>query len=271
MNWYYAEAGQQVGPVTEDEIIRLADGGKIQPDTLVWHEGLSNWQPFSYVKPAAVLPPPVLPEPTAAAVSAIGASEVVCVQCGKIVAREEAIAYAGNWVCANCKPLYFQKVKEGAALPVSPAEGRRYAGFWIRFCAKIIDGMVLGLVLVLPAVILFFLFFRSAVATRGGGPQFPTALGLGFQLLVQLGSIVVTTLYNWFFLSKYSATPGKMACGIKVITAAGAPLTSGQALGRCAAEILSGMTCDIGYIIAAFDKEKRALHDHIAGTRVVSK
>ena len=55
------------------------------------------------------------------------------------------------------------------------------------------------------------------------------------------------------------------------VTPTGAPISSGQALGRSAAEILSRLICLIGYIMAAFDSEKRTLHDHIASTRVVFK
>jgi uncharacterized RDD family membrane protein YckC len=44
-----------------------------------------------------------------------------------------------------------------------------------------------------------------------------------------------------------------------------------RALGRSAGHLVSGMTCLIGYIIAAFDDEKRALHDYMCNTRVVYK
>jgi uncharacterized RDD family membrane protein YckC len=77
--------------------------------------------------------------------------------------------------------------------------------------------------------------------------------------------------YQIFFLGKYGATPGKMACKLKVVTAEGTPITYGRATGRFFAEKLSGLTCTIGYIIAAFDDQKRTLHDHICGTRVVYK
>ena len=140
MNWYYAEAGQQVGPIPEEELLRLAESGQIRSDTLVWHEGMPNWEVYDYAKPAvsAALPPP--PFVPGAPPVVRGANEVVCVQCGKIVSQENAIAYDGNWVCADCKPVYFQKLKEGAAMPSMPATFS-YAGFWIRFAAKIIDGL----------------------------------------------------------------------------------------------------------------------------------
>jgi uncharacterized RDD family membrane protein YckC len=62
-----------------------------------------------------------------------------------------------------------------------------------------------------------------------------------------------------------------MACSLKVVTADGAPISYARAMGRALSELISGLVCYIGYIIAAFDREKRALHDHIANTRVVRK
>ena len=47
MEWYYAKSNQRMGPVSQDEIQELSDRGEIGPDTLVWHEGLDNWQPLS--------------------------------------------------------------------------------------------------------------------------------------------------------------------------------------------------------------------------------
>ncbi len=77
--------------------------------------------------------------------------------------------------------------------------------------------------------------------------------------------------YQIFFLGKYGATPGKMACSIKVVTADGGRIGYGRATGRFFSELLSGIICYIGYIIVAFDGQKRALHDHICNTRVVYK
>jgi uncharacterized RDD family membrane protein YckC len=62
-----------------------------------------------------------------------------------------------------------------------------------------------------------------------------------------------------------------MACGLRVVMPDGASISYGRAMGRTLAEFVSGLVCYIGYIIVAFDKEKRALHDHIANTRVVRK
>jgi uncharacterized RDD family membrane protein YckC len=75
--------------------------------------------------------------------------------------------------------------------------------------------------------------------------------------------------YSWFFLKRYAATPGKMALGIKIVRSDGSPLSTGRILGRYFSEMLSTMILMIGYIMAGFDDERRALHDRICDTRVI--
>src|SRR5260370_28785642 len=61
MNWYYVDAGQQAGPISEAELATLAGSGKIQPDTLVWRDGMAAWLPYSQAKPGGSLnAPPVI-------------------------------------------------------------------------------------------------------------------------------------------------------------------------------------------------------------------
>jgi uncharacterized RDD family membrane protein YckC len=50
MQWYYAEAGNRIGPIEETELNRLVTMGTVRPDTLVWHEGLASWQPLGIVR-----------------------------------------------------------------------------------------------------------------------------------------------------------------------------------------------------------------------------
>jgi uncharacterized RDD family membrane protein YckC len=60
-----------------------------------------------------------------------------------------------------------------------------------------------------------------------------------------------------------------MAMGLKVVRADGSPVSIGLAFGRYFAKMLSGFILLIGYIMAAFDAQKRALHDMICDTRVI--
>ena len=62
MNWYYVDGPHRVGPVSESEWDQLVQSGKIQPGTLVWHEGLSAWTPYSKVPPRALDEPETEPD-----------------------------------------------------------------------------------------------------------------------------------------------------------------------------------------------------------------
>jgi uncharacterized protein DUF4339 len=125
MSWYYADAGQQAGPVDDAQFDALVRSGKITPDTLVWCQGMAEWKPLRTVRPAsaasAASAPPTVTAGGGQAV--ITGHEIVCVECGKMFPRSEAIQYGTTWVCANCKPTFIQKVKEG--ITPAPRRGRR--------------------------------------------------------------------------------------------------------------------------------------------------
>lgn len=275
MSWYYVEAGQQRGPVTEADLENLVRAGTIQGETLIWQEGMSDWLPYRTVKQGAG----VGRTPVALAVApggGGGADEVVCSECGRIFSKNDVIRHGESYVCATCKPIFLQKIKEGAKMGGT----MDYAGFWIRWVAKIVD----TLILVIPVIILITVFaiaFMPGMRTRANFFENPVrmnqtargveTIGLLVQLAAQAVFYGIMVLYNAFFLGKYGATPGKMIFRLRVVTAEGDKVSYGRAFGRAFAEILTNMTCAIGYIIAGFDGEKRALHDHICRTRVVRK
>ena len=180
-----------------------------------------------------------------------------CSQCGQLHAQEDMLFYNDMWVCAACKSAFVQKIKESGKI-----DGQlNYAGFWIRFGAKFIDGIITKVVSFLLAMIpaLFFGMLDSEHAAT-----ISSILSGAIELIISL-------VYTTWFIGKFAATPGKMACGLKVVMYDGSRVSYGRALGRCFAEILSAIIIFIGYIMAAFDDEKRTLHDRICDTRVVKK
>jgi uncharacterized RDD family membrane protein YckC len=253
MNWYYVEQGKQAGPVTDEQLDVMLQDRTITGDTLVWHEGMPDWKPCREAKGGAIPGGPAGPE-------------AVCAECGKLFPLDETIRYGDARVCAACKPVFLQKLQEGALLNTG---GLRYAGFWIRVAARIIDGLIIGV----PMMIIFFIVMFAAIApaARGRQPSADAILPGLLMPLLQIGFFFVQMTYEIFFLGKYGATPGKMACSIKVVTAEGGKVGYGRATGRYFSYILSGIICYIGYIIVAFDGQKRALHDYICNTRVVYK
>jgi uncharacterized RDD family membrane protein YckC len=115
-------------------------------------------------------------------------------------------------------------------------------------------------------------FAVNLVFGLGGGlmlSRSPAAMGAFFAGLAF--SLVLPVIYNTVMVGRFGATLGKMACGLQVVGPDGEPISYGRALGRTVAEWLSGIICWIGYIMVAFDEEKRSLHDRIASTRVIIK
>jgi uncharacterized RDD family membrane protein YckC len=167
-------------------------------------------------------------------------------------------------------------VVRGMHPAAAAAAGRHYGGFWIRFIARVIDVIILA---VINGIVRFPLRLMFGLGALGMGrfERFPgTGTGLIFAPAM-LGLIGISTLiglvlgviYEVYFLTAHAATPGKMVFGLRVIRADGGPLSPMLALGRHFALWLSGFILMIGYIMAAFDPEKRALHDRICETRVI--
>ncbi len=44
-SWYFAKGGQRQGPTSVGEVRRLLRAGEIDDDTLVWRQGMADWQP----------------------------------------------------------------------------------------------------------------------------------------------------------------------------------------------------------------------------------
>lgn len=48
--WFFAEKGTKHGPVSPLALKKLADAGRVTPDTLVWREGMPDWLPAREIK-----------------------------------------------------------------------------------------------------------------------------------------------------------------------------------------------------------------------------
>jgi len=297
MAWYYKDGDQEIGPVSKAELQQLIKTKKVNARTLVRSAESDRWHPLAELvrgktqakqSPAAPPPPPAHGGPDAAeytgettARASGGESPTagfqadkgddtetpptaVCSQCGRSFPRDQVVTYEDQVICAACKPLFVQKLREGASLPTM----LEYGGFWIRFVAKFIDNIILGIVqwaIMIPAGMMM------APAVVQSGEQFPTSgffAIMGFQIII---GISIPAAYSTFFIGRFRATLGKMACRLQVVTPEGGRVSYARALGRFFSEMISSMILAIGYIMAAFDDEKRTLHDRICSTRVVRK
>jgi uncharacterized RDD family membrane protein YckC len=164
-----------------------------------------------------------------------------------------------------------------APAPVPVALPSPYAGFWLRFLAYIIDGVVIsvvfGIFVLIVVAIVGVGYFRTILeGMNGEDATFPAAL-LSIMLLAVAVSLVATWLYfAWMESSQYQGTLGKMALGLTVTDLQGRRVTFARASGRFFAKIITGLIpLAIGYIMAGFTEKKQALHDMIASCLVLRK
>ncbi len=262
MNWYYVDNGQRVGPISESTLDILVKAGTVTRETLVWQEGMPEWAPLGKARPNAPEPPDPGRRPASAAPRPAAAGPeagIPCSLCGRTFPEEALIRYKDSMVCAECKPVFLQRLKEGAGLPGTLA----YAGFWIRVGAKMIDGVILW-------IAGFLITLAMTPVLVAPDPKNVRAY-LGTQAILFVLQIAVATAYATWFVGRHGATLGKMATGLKVVSPDGGAVGYGRACGRYFAEILSSLILGIGYLMVAFDPERRGLHDRICNTRVVRK
>ena len=124
------------------------------------------------------------------------------------------------------------------------ASGPR-AGFWRRFGAAFIDGIIVGLVLAILTALL---------------------KGVGYAL----GIIIAIAYFTYFEGGDTGQTIGKRALGIRVVDfETGGPIGYGRGFIRYIGRIVSGVVIYIGYLWMLWDREKQTWHDKFAGAVVV--
>src|SRR5882724_8620530 len=132
MNWHYVEQGQQTGPVSDEQFAELARNGKIADDTLVWREDMADWLPYGQVKSGLSAPEAGLDIAAPPMLAAMSANEAICNECGKIFPVDEMIQHGNARICVNCKPVFMQKLAEGAQIKTGELN---FASVGTRFAA----------------------------------------------------------------------------------------------------------------------------------------
>ncbi len=124
-----------------------------------------------------------------------------------------------------------------------------YAGFWIRWVALLIDGVLVG-VLQVPVIWIF-----NGMNASGGRVQ-----GLSW---------LISFLYFGVLQARWQGTLGKKWLGLKLVRADLSPVDVPCTVIRHLVSMISGLVLGLGYLWAAFDSQKRTWHDRAAGTRVI--
>ncbi|MEO5346369.1 MAG: RDD family protein [Magnetococcus sp. YQC-9] len=181
-----------------------------------------------------------------------------CIQCG-------TNNDSNSKFCTRCGTSMALSVTQGALPADLQISAPRYAGFWFRVLASIVDSVLCQIVIV---VIAFLLGFSIALAMQGQYTQ--QQMETVAHIMGMLAGIGVQWL--WFTISESSswqATPGKKLFGLKVTDEQGQRISFGRANGRYWSKIISVLTLFIGIIMVAFTEKKQGLHDKIAHTLVI--
>ena len=182
--WYYARDGKQDGPHSDDSMQELARSGVIDSATLVWREGMAEWQAISQAAPH------LLPPASVHLAARSDVSEVRCSECGAPVPASELVSLQGSPICARCKPVRLQKMREGLG-----ANTRSYELERLLRVAKAQRGVN---VCILLLIVCYTLAFVSGFAAGGGPANSPTGpMGIVSVVggLVLIGVYVAQIIY----------------------------------------------------------------------------
>ena len=153
----------------------------------------------------------------------------------------------------------------------------RYAGFWIRFIASFLDTLFLALPV---GIVIYFLSdgnwfdfaqyqenIQMAMSGNAHALDSQPQTSLKWELLFELSVLVVTILFwnRW-----KGATPGKKFVHVKIVDAKNLQdISNKQAITRSLGYIPSTFLFGIGFLMVGIRKDKRSLHDLLAGTIVI--
>jgi uncharacterized RDD family membrane protein YckC len=143
---------------------------------------------------------------------------------------------------------------------VTPVTTIKYAGFWVRWVAIMVDGLILLIPVSLAQFIVGIALVSFSLSTA----------------TIKIISSLIYMLVSWIYFSwmTYSegATLGKMLVGVTVKSDDFQRLSFGKVLLReTIGKFISGIILCIGYIMAGFTQKKQALHDKFAHSVVIYK
>jgi len=237
MQVWIGRNGERFGPYRDDEIRQWLRDGTCRPEELGWYEGMTDWRPLGELFPED------RPAPAEAAPGAVPPPP----------------------------PPPFMGITENAVAP-------EYAGFWLRFGAWVIDYILITI----PATfVAMAMGFQHAITTLFSQMETDQTAAVSAYLeqarpISYVVLLIGFAYYVFFEASKWQATPGKLAVGIRVTDTSGQRLTVARAAGRNlirlanAVPFLSVLLPMVFYVTAAFSERKQGVHDMLAGTYVLS-
>jgi uncharacterized RDD family membrane protein YckC len=212
---------------------------------------------------------------------------VYCSKCGSEISATTAFCSTCGQAISGLVPAIpsLSPVDPNQYAPVVPPSygGEQYArvayaGFWLRFVAFLIDGVISGFLFLILLIPLFILTGAGAALGRISSGEdisddVAAFVGIGFLL----GFFVITIGVRWLYYalsesSSWQGTLGKKMLNLTVTDLNGQPISFARASGRYFSKFITSLIpLAIGYILAGFTEKKQAIHDMIASCLVLRK
>lgn len=268
--WYYADGQERQGPLTAEELRLRFQRTQITLATLVWREGYAQWKPLSEAVEELQL------QTLAAAADNAGTGidlrgDYTAIDNGTAPLPGTGGGLHSPYTAPAASTSY------GATAVVDGHEVV-YAGFWKRFAAASIDGLIMSSVLLVVFLVGVLMFGGFASFAGGlGSPDASAGMMVFLVVGIYIFPIIVQALYfTWTQASLSQASLGKRAVGIKVVRTDGQRMSTARSFGRWAGMFLSYLvSCGVAYLVsgimAGVTMRKQALHDLVSDTLVVDK
>lgn len=127
------------------------------------------------------------------------------------------------------------------------------AGFWVRVVAAVVDTLILTVAVVALVALIFSENYLASSDMSWG----------------DLLAFLLDSAYFTVAVAAWRTTIAKRLLGLYVVRADGSRVGVGRALARSLATYLSAILLGFGFLMVAFRRDKRGLHDLICDTRVV--
>jgi len=243
------QARTPMGPFSRAEVEEKLRRGEVSLSSLAYVEGLTQWTPLREVLAKVDGANPPVPAPVGVPAPTAGAMPTPAVS------------------LSTTSPIY------SYAATMQPPSHLVYAGFWLRFAAVFLDGLILTVFGFFFGAAIGFVFGMSGMIGRARITNDDGTLNVGF-IVMELIVIGAMILVRWLYFalqesSAAQATLGKRALGIRVTDLEGRRISFLRATGRFFGKYISALTLCIGFMMAGFTERKQALHDMIASTLVV--
>jgi len=200
-----------------------------------------------------------------AAAQVAAPATLFCASCGTSVPQ------AGQF-CPKCgQPA--ARVPAVGAFPMPQVE-TKYGGFWQRFGARFLDGIIILAIALIPAIIVGVMVYNAAypsdqlfVTDEQAGDAVEAGILAGIAVCILVS--VIYQLVGW----SVGGTWGMKALGLRLITSStGEAPRFGRALMRYFVSLISlNVLWFLGFLWMIWDEKKQTWHDKAAGTIVVAQ